>query len=110
MPRETAKHVHPLTLAVVRHKLLAVSEEMVETMVRTSFSPLLNQSRDFSAVVPDTNARVLAQAELLPSPSCLRGPFSQPNFSPGQNFEKGQGGLSRPRRFASSGHPCLMGM
>ena len=58
--------VHPLTLAVVRHKLLAVSEETVETMVRTAFSPLLNQSRDFSAVVLDASARILAQAERLP--------------------------------------------
>ncbi|MBI4184565.1 MAG: hydantoinase B/oxoprolinase family protein, partial [Proteobacteria bacterium] len=45
--------VHPLTLAVVRHKLLAVAEEVVETMIRTCFSPLLNQSRDFSAVILD---------------------------------------------------------
>ena len=27
--------IDPLTLAVVRHKLLAVTEEVVETMVRT---------------------------------------------------------------------------
>lgn len=58
--------VHPLTLAVVRHKLLAVTEEVVETMSRTCFSPLLNQSRDFSAVILDASARVLAQAERVP--------------------------------------------
>lgn len=58
--------VHPLTLAVVRHKLLAVTEEVVETMIRTCFSPLLNQSRDFSAVILDAEARVLAQAERVP--------------------------------------------
>ena len=45
--------IDPLTLAVVRQKLLAVTEEIVETMVRTCFSPLLNQSRDLSAVVLD---------------------------------------------------------
>ena len=58
--------VHPLTLAVIRHKLTAVSEEIVETMIQTCFSPLLNQSRDFSAVVLDADARVLAQAERVP--------------------------------------------
>lgn len=63
---ETAPGIDPLTLAVVRHKLLAVSEEVVETMVRTCFSPLLNQSRDFSAVVLDANAQVVAQAERTP--------------------------------------------
>lgn len=58
--------VDPLTLAVVRHKLLAVTEEVVETMVRTCFSPLLNQSRDLSAVVLDGQAQVVAQAERTP--------------------------------------------
>lgn len=58
--------IDPLTLAVVRHKLLAVTEEVVETMVRTCFSPLLNQSRDLSAVVLDGEAQVVAQAERTP--------------------------------------------
>ena len=58
--------IDPLTLAVVRQKLLAVSEEIVETMVRTCFSPLLNQSRDLSAVVLDGEAQVVAQAERTP--------------------------------------------
>jgi len=65
-----AKHagagVHPMTLAVVRYKFLAVAEEVVEMMIRTCFSPLLNQSRDFSAVVLDSQARVVAQAERVP--------------------------------------------
>jgi N-methylhydantoinase B len=60
------RDVHPLTLAVVRYKFLAVAEEVVETMIRTCFSPLLNQSRDFSAVVLDAKARVIAQAERVP--------------------------------------------
>ena len=60
------EQLNPLTLAVVRHKLLAVTEEVVDTMSRTCFSPLLNQSRDFSAVILDAEARVLAQAERVP--------------------------------------------
>lgn len=62
----TAMDIDPLTLAVVRHKLLAVAEEVVETMVRTCFSPLLNQSRDLSAVVLDGAGQVVAQAERTP--------------------------------------------
>lgn len=58
--------VHPMTLGVVRYKFLAVAEEVVDMMVRTCFSPLLNQSRDFSAVVLDAQARVVAQAERIP--------------------------------------------
>jgi len=63
---DTELEVDPLTLAVVRQKLLAVAEETVETMVRTCFSPLLNQSRDLSAVVLDGAAQVVAQAERTP--------------------------------------------
>src|SRR6476659_5270792 len=64
--KETVPRVHPMTLGVVRYKFLAVAEEVVEMMVRTCFSPLLNQSRDFSAVVLDSQARVVAQAERVP--------------------------------------------
>lgn len=60
------EEINPLTLAVIRHKLLAVTEEVVDTMSRTCFSPLLNQSRDFSAVILDAQSRVLAQAERVP--------------------------------------------
>jgi len=66
MPMVEGAIVHPLTLAVVRHKLLSITEEVVETMVRTCFSPLLNQSRDFSAVILDANSRTVAQAERIP--------------------------------------------
>ncbi len=65
-PEDHGPEVDPLTLAVVRQKLLAVAEEIVETMVRTCFSPLLNQSRDLSAVVLDGTAQVVAQAERTP--------------------------------------------
>jgi N-methylhydantoinase B len=67
MPSEQkVEAVNPLTLAVVRYKLLAVAEEVVDTMIRTCFSPLLNQSRDFSAVILDAQSRVVAQAERVP--------------------------------------------
>lgn len=56
----------PLTLAVVRHKLKAVTEEMVETMTHTCFSPILNQNQDFSAVLLDADFLCVAQAERVP--------------------------------------------
>ncbi|MGE4220844.1 MAG: hydantoinase B/oxoprolinase family protein [Alphaproteobacteria bacterium] len=64
-PRNTASP-NPLSLAVIRHKLHAVAEEVVDTMIRTSFSPLMNQSYDFSAVVLDGKCRLLTQAERVP--------------------------------------------
>lgn len=77
-PVLAAADVHPLTLAVVRHKLEAIAEEMVQTMTRTCFSPHLNQSQDFSGVILDGAARTLAQAERVPihmgaMPEAIRG-------------------------------------
>lgn len=58
--------LNPLTLAVVRHKLKAVTEEMVETMTQTCFSPILNQNQDFSAVLLDSQIQTISQAERVP--------------------------------------------
>ncbi|MGY3410834.1 N-methylhydantoinase B/oxoprolinase/acetone carboxylase alpha subunit [Bradyrhizobium sp. GM5.1] len=57
---------NPLTLAVIRHKLKAIAEEMVETMTHTCFSPILNQNQDFSAVILDAEIQTVAQAERVP--------------------------------------------
>ncbi len=62
----SAQTVNPLTLAVIRHKLQAIAEEMVETMTHTCFSPILNQNQDFSSVILDRIANTVAQAERVP--------------------------------------------
>ncbi|MBR0953577.1 hydantoinase B/oxoprolinase family protein [Bradyrhizobium canariense] len=66
MKLSTGQKASALTLAVVRHKLKAVTEEMVETMTHTCFSPILNQNQDFSAVVLDANFLTVSQAERVP--------------------------------------------
>ncbi len=58
--------VDPVTLAVVRARLAAIVDETVEVMARTAFSPILNQSRDFSASIFDAEGELLTQAERLP--------------------------------------------
>ncbi|MBE9603247.1 hydantoinase B/oxoprolinase family protein [Acetobacteraceae bacterium H6797] len=55
-----------LTVSVIRAKLKAIVEEVVEVMARTAFSPLLNQSRDFSTAIIDGQGRLLSQAERVP--------------------------------------------
>lgn len=56
----------PITLSVVRYKLLAIVEEVVDVMARTCFSPVLNTSRDFSAAILNPESRLIAQAERVP--------------------------------------------
>src|SRR5688572_3030688 len=50
-------HVDPITRAVVQHRLSAIVAEMGEAMLRTSYSQILNSSRDFSLAICDVQAR-----------------------------------------------------
>ncbi len=58
--------VDPITTSVVQHRLTAIVEEMGEAMLRTSYSQILNSSRDFSAAMVDRDCQLVAQAEHIP--------------------------------------------
>lgn len=62
MPRA----VDPITRSVVEHRLTSITREMSEAMLRTSFSQILNSSRDFSIAITDTAGRLVAQADNIP--------------------------------------------
>jgi N-methylhydantoinase B len=56
----------PVTLAVLDNRLRAIVEEMGEAMLRTSYSQILNSSRDFSIALCDARCRLVAQADHIP--------------------------------------------
>ena len=56
----------PITRSVVQHRLSSIVMEMGEAMLRTSYSQILNSSRDFSLAICDTGGRLIAQAEHIP--------------------------------------------
>ena len=58
--------VDPITVSVIQHRLRAIVEEMGEAMLRTSYSQILNSSRDFSTALCDLDGRLIAQAEHVP--------------------------------------------
>ena len=58
--------VDAITVSVVQHRLRAIVEEMGEAMLRTSYSQILNSSRDFSTAICDPQGRLIAQAEHVP--------------------------------------------
>lgn len=58
--------VDPITASVIQHRLTAIVEEMGEAMLRTSYSQILNSSRDFSAAMVDRDCQLVAQAEHIP--------------------------------------------
>jgi N-methylhydantoinase B len=61
-----AELADPITVSVVQHRLQAIVEEMGEAMLRTSYSQILNSSRDFSTAILDPDGRLIAQAEHVP--------------------------------------------
>ena len=56
----------PITLAVVEHRLESIALEMMQVMLRTSMSQILNTSRDFSTCVLDVSCQLVAQGEGIP--------------------------------------------
>src|SRR3954462_11521188 len=58
--------IDPITRSVVQHRLSSIVKEMGEAMLRTSYSQILNSSRDFSLAICDTSSRLIAQADHLP--------------------------------------------
>src|SRR6201988_3221456 len=58
--------IDPITRAVVQHRLSAIVAEMGEAMLRTSYSQILNSSRDFSLAICDVQSRLIAQADHIP--------------------------------------------
>src|ERR1700731_4279994 len=60
------KKIDPITRSVVQYRLSSIVQEMGEAMLRTSYSQILNSSRDFSLAICDTSGRLIAQADHLP--------------------------------------------
>ena len=59
----------PLSLGIMWDRLISIVDEIVSTLVRTSFSTIVNESYDLTCVVLDTEANSIAQ-----------GTFSVPVF------------------------------
>ncbi|MGY3473307.1 hydantoinase B/oxoprolinase family protein [Bradyrhizobium ottawaense] len=61
-----AQNVDPITRSVVQHRLSSIVAEMGEAMLHTSYSQILNSSRDFSLAICDIQSRLIAQADHIP--------------------------------------------
>lgn len=60
------KATDPVTLSVVENRLESIAIEMMDVMIRTSMSQILNSSRDFSTAILDNKCRLIAQGEGIP--------------------------------------------
>jgi N-methylhydantoinase B len=51
----------PVSLEIMWHRLIAIADEAATTLVRTSFSPIVRESNDFSCVVFDAQGHAIAE-------------------------------------------------
>ena len=56
----------PITLALFQNRLDYVARQMGWVMIRTSRSPIFNQSHDFSCFIADENGNLVSQADGIP--------------------------------------------
>jgi N-methylhydantoinase B/oxoprolinase/acetone carboxylase alpha subunit len=59
--------IDPVTLTVVHNRLVGICREMGTTMIRTAYSPIFSESRDFSCVLFNEEGDMLAQTEFCPA-------------------------------------------
>src|ERR1043165_3203135 len=85
--------IDSITVSVLTHRFEAIVQEMGEVMLRTSYSQILNSSRDFSTAICDAASRLVAQAEHVPihvgalrvAPKAV-SPFFAAQINPGDVF------------------------
>lgn len=63
----TGTKIDPVTLTVIDNYCTSTCRDMGVTMMTTSYSPIFNESLDFSCVIFDPEGQMLAQAEFCPS-------------------------------------------
>ncbi len=58
--------IDPITVEVIRNKLIAAVREMSSSLKRASYSPIIYEVKDFSNVILDPFGNLIAQAEGIP--------------------------------------------
>lgn len=62
-----APAVDPVTLEIIEGALVALCREVGEVMVRTAYSPIFSEGRDFSTALFDRNCEMVAQGDGCPA-------------------------------------------
>ena len=58
--------VDPITLALIRNRLVAGAEQMAVTLWKSSFSTVIREVLDYSTAIFDTEGRMVAQSSQIP--------------------------------------------
>ncbi len=57
----SARTLDPVSLGIMWDRLVAITDEIVSALVRTSFSTIVRESYDLTAVLLDADGRLIAQ-------------------------------------------------
>src|SRR3989442_13769686 len=57
----------PVSVSIVKNHLLSIWREMGAGMMKSAYSPIFNEGLDFSCVIFNRDAEMIAQAEFCPS-------------------------------------------
>jgi N-methylhydantoinase B len=60
-PRRATLAVDPITLEVIRHRLLAIANQIDANIKRTAFSPYIYEYNDFAVGLTDADGQLIAQ-------------------------------------------------
>ena len=77
-----------ITVSVVQHRLVGIVDEMGEAMLRTSFSQILNSSRDFSTAITDATIWTAVE-ECQAESATFDCPASQATYGPIEDWDVG---------------------
>jgi N-methylhydantoinase B len=66
-----ARQLDPISLEVMWSRLIGVMNEIDEAIVRTSFSTIVGESRDFAYILTDEAGRSLCQSSFSPANFCV---------------------------------------
>lgn len=55
--------IDPIAAEIIRYALCSITDQIDKNVIRTAFSPLIYEYRDFSVGILDTEARVVAQGK-----------------------------------------------
>lgn len=75
-PTRPAGTIDGVTLEIMWNRLIAVMNEIDDAIVRTSFSTIVGESRDFGYILTDAEGRSLCQSSFSPPNFCVVLPFT----------------------------------
>ena len=56
---QVCARLDPITLEVIRHRLLSIPEQLETNIVRTAYSPLIYEYKDFAVGLVDHEGRLI---------------------------------------------------